>query len=69
MKGIKKAVKAYLESNNETMDGLAWEIGIGKSTLYAKLAGVTELTLSEAWRLSRVLGVSVDDLYAMTVAA
>ena len=68
MKTIQQAVTDYVSENNITKDALIEELGFGRSAFFMKMRGETELTISEAYRLSRKLGCTMDELYAMTKA-
>ena len=69
MKSIQEAVSDYIASTNTTKDAFAKELGFKRSAFYMKLRGDSEFSLSEAYRLSRALGCTVDELYAMTQVA
>lgn len=68
MPTIKDAVDQYLGDNNMTKEVLAEELGMGRSALFNKLRGSNEFSLPEAYKLSRMLGCTLDDLYEMTAA-
>ena len=68
MKDIKEAVDDYLDDNEMTKEALAEELGMSRSALFNKLRGSNELTLPEAYKLSRLLSCTLDELFAMTVA-
>lgn len=65
---IKDAVKEYVKSNHITKDTFAAEVGINRTTFFAKMRGASEFTITEAFNMSRVLGCTLDDFYAMTQA-
>lgn len=69
MKTIQQAVSDYVSENNTTKDAMAKELGFGRSAFFMKLRGDSEFTLNEAYRMSRALGCTVDDIYAMTTRA
>lgn len=69
MKTIHQAVSEYVADENTTKDALAKELGFSRSAFFMKLRGDSEFTLSEAYRLSRVIGCTVDDIYEMTKTA
>lgn len=69
MKTIQQAVSDYVADNDTTKDALAKELGFGRSAFFMKLRGDSEFTLGEAYRLSRTLGCSIDELHAMTQVA
>jgi plasmid maintenance system antidote protein VapI len=62
MDGLKVLVGNYAKSEGITKDELAERIGIGRSSLYAKLSGQTPWFLDEAVKLSGLLGITVDEL-------
>lgn len=44
------------------MGAVADKLGISRSSLFNKLRGSNEFSLSEAFNLSRILGMTVDEL-------
>lgn len=68
MKPVQEAVTDFVNEHNTTKDALAEKLGFGRSAFFAKLRGANEFTLAEAYRLSRELGCTLDDFYAMTTA-
>ena len=62
MDSIKERVGAYLERERVTKKELASKLGMSTVTLNSKLDGDTEFTFSQAIRLSRILGCTVNDL-------
>ena len=68
MKTVYEAVSDYVADNSTTKDAVAESLEIGRSTFFMKVRGASEFTLPEAYRLSRMLGCSIDDLYEMTQA-
>lgn len=66
MKTMQQAVTDYVSENNTTKDALIEELGFGRSAFFMKLRGDSEFTLSEAYRVSRKLGCTVDEIYEMT---
>ena len=69
MKTMQQAVTDYVSENNTTKDALIEELGFGRSAFFMKLRGDSEFTLSEAYRVSRKLGCTVDEIYEMTQTA
>ena len=69
MKSVQEAVSDYVSDNNTTKEALAKELDFGRSAFFMKLRGDSEFTLPEAYRLSRVLGCTVDEFYEMTQVA
>ena len=66
---LQEKVGQYVEDNETTMGAVADALGISRSSLFNKLRGSNEFSLSEAFALSRLLGLSLDDLYRLTDAA
>lgn len=66
MANIKETVDQYLDENNTTREEFARELGMGRSALFNKLKGSNEFTLPEAYKLSRILGCTLDELFVMT---
>ncbi len=62
MEYIKERVGAYVGRTGTTKREIAEALGIGENTLYAKLRGESEFTLSEAGKLADMLGCSIDSL-------
>lgn len=67
MQTIREYVNDYANDHNTTRDAIAAKAEIGRSSFYAKLRGASEFTLPEAYRLSKVIGCTIDELYSMTV--
>lgn len=63
---LQESVGRYVETNNTTMGAVADMLGISRSSLFNKLRGSNEFSLSEAFNLSRVLGISLDELYQLS---
>ena len=59
---IKQRVGAYLEGTGTTKEQLAHDLGISRGALYAKLNGTSDFSLPEAYKLSHLLGCTVEDL-------
>lgn len=62
---LQERVGQYVEANETTMGAVAGQIGISRSSLFNKLRGSNEFSLSEAFSLSRILGVSLDEFYQL----
>lgn len=69
MKTIQEAVTDYVSENNTTKDALIEELGFGRSAFFMKMRGDSEFTLSEAYRVAKKIGCTVDELYEMTQPA
>ena len=65
---LQEKVGRYVEANGTTMSAVADSLGISRSSLFNKLRGSNEFSLSEAFGLSRMLGLSLDELYRLTEA-
>lgn len=65
---LSEKVSEYAEENNETRDSIADKLGISRSSFFNKVRGSYEFSLSEAYKLSRLLGVTLDELRELTVA-
>lgn len=59
---IKERLGAYLAGTGSTKASVAKHLGISMQTLYSKLRGESEFTLSQAFALADLMGCSVDDL-------
>lgn len=62
---LQERVGQYVEASQTTMCEVADQIGISRSSLFNKLRGSNEFSLSEAFILSRILGVSLDEFYQL----
>lgn len=58
---LQEKVGQYVEANETTMGAVADKLGISRSSLFNKLRGSNEFTLSEAFNLSCILGMTVDE--------
>ena len=58
---VEVAQRAACEVSGE-MGAVADKLGISRSSLFNKLRGSNEFSLSEAFNLSRILGMTVDEL-------
>ena len=65
---LSEKVGEYAEKNNETRSSIADKLGISRSSFFNKVRGSYEFSLSEAYKLSRLLGVSLDELHELTVS-
>lgn len=65
---LSEKVGEYAEKNNETRDSIADKLGISRSSFFNKVRGSYEFSLSEAYKLSSLLGVSLDELHELTVS-
>ena len=59
---LKDRVTLYLSHTGTTREELARQLGMSTVSLRSKLNGSTEFSLSEAERLSGILGCTVDEL-------
>lgn len=62
MNSIKERVGAYVGKTGTTKKELAFALDMSEATLYSKLRGDSEFTLSEAGKLAELLGCSLDSL-------
>ena len=51
---LQEKVGQYVEANETTMGAVADKLGISRSSLFNKLRGSNEFSLSEAFNLSRI---------------
>lgn len=65
---LQEKVGEYAEAKGTTREAIADKMGISRSSFFNKLRGSYEFSLSEAFTLSRILGVSLDDFYRLTKA-
>lgn len=62
---LQEMVGKYAEKHCMTKDAIADKLGISRSSFFNKMRGSYEFSLSEAFELSRMLGISLDDLYEL----
>lgn len=63
---LQEKVGQYIEANGTTRDAIADRLHISRSSFFNKLRGSYEFSLSEAFNLSRIIGVSLDEFYRLT---
>lgn len=64
---LQEKVGQYVEANQMTMGAFAEKLGMSRSSLFNKMRGSNEFSLSEAFNLSRALGMSLDEFYQLAV--
>jgi DNA-binding XRE family transcriptional regulator len=62
---LQEKVGQYAKAKGTTKNAIADELGISRSSFFNKLRGSYEFSFGEAYRLSRILGVSLDDIYLL----
>lgn len=62
---LEDKVQEYVEQNGTTRDELATKAGMKRRSFYYKLSGESEFSLEESYKLSRILGISVDEFYEL----
>lgn len=65
---LQEKIDEYVDANGTTRDAIAEKLGMSRSSFFNKQRGSNEFSLSEAFNLSRILGVSLDELYALIAA-
>ncbi len=65
---LSEKVGEYAEKNGETKDSIADKLGISRSSFFNKLRGAYEFSFSEAYDLSRLLGISMDELHDLVAS-
>lgn len=60
---LSEKVNEYAERENRTRDSIADELGMSRSSFFNKVKGSYEFSLSEAYALSRILGVTLDEFH------
>ena len=68
MESIKNRIGIWRLATNKSNDDLLNELGMKKSAFYSKLNGTTEFSLSEAYKLAKILGCTVDDLFVNPIS-
>lgn len=66
---IRERVGAYLERDGVTKQNLAKQLGVSTVTLGSKLNGATEFSITEAIRLSQILGCTLNELISSPFGA
>lgn len=64
---LQEKVGQYVEANQMTMGAFADKLGMSRSSLFNKMRGSNEFSLFEAFNMSRILGVSLDEFYRLAV--
>jgi len=68
MTQVKEALLRYMDQSGKTYEDVACDLGVARTSLFNKVRGQYAFTLEEAYRLSRMLDCTLDDLYSMTQA-
>lgn len=66
MTQAKEAIHNYAKKSGKTMDDVAADLGIGRSTLFNKMRGEYKFTFDEGYAMAQMLGCSLEDFYEMT---
>lgn len=66
MQKVKEAIHDYAKANGKTIDDVASELEIGRTSLFNKMRGDFDFTLHEGYKLSRMFGCTMDEFYEMT---
>nr|WP_314638711.1 helix-turn-helix transcriptional regulator [uncultured Olsenella sp.] len=64
---LQEMVNEYAVEHGITKDVIADQMGISRSTFFNKMRGTYEFSLSEAYALARIIGVSLDEFYRVAV--
>lgn len=64
---MQEKVGQYVEANQMTMGAFADKLGMSRSSLFNKMRGSNEFSLSEAFNMSLILGMSLDEFYRLAV--
>lgn len=59
---LEKQVEEFVNASGMSRDQIATVLGLSRTSLYNKLSGKSEFTLDEAYILSRLLGITVDEI-------
>lgn len=62
IESIDNAITLFLRRSGKTQDQLADEMGVSTVTLMNKRKGLTDFKLSELVMLSKIVGLSLDEL-------
>ena len=63
METIGEMIAAYCERSGSTRQAIANDVGVTPNQLRRKLRGNAPIYLDEAGTLSKILGVSIEDVY------
>lgn len=69
IESIDNAITLFLRRSGKTQDKLADEMGISTVTLINKRKGLTDFKLSELVMLSKIVGLSLDELTGLNPSA
>ena len=69
IESIDNAITLFLRRSGKTQDKLADEMGISTVTLMNKRKGLTDFKLSELVMLSKIVGLSLDELTGLNPSA
>ena len=69
MSKLKELVDGYIDEHQTTREAIARELGMSKSSYFQKMRGEYDFSFEEAYKLSKMLDVTMDELYAITRAA
>lgn len=62
---LQKMTDDYAKARGVTKDAIADKLGISRSSFFNKMRGSYEFSLSEAFELSRMLGITLDELHEL----
>ncbi len=62
---LQEMIGEYADEHCMTKDAIADKLGISRSSFFNKMRGSYDFSLSEAFALSRMLGITLDDLYEL----
>lgn len=66
---IDNAITVYLRRNSKTQAQMASELGMSENTFSWKRRGIKEFTLSELLAVSRMCGMTPDEMLGMKAIA
>lgn len=69
IESIDNAITLFLRRSGKTQDQLADEMGVSTVTLMNKRKGLTDFKLSELVMLSKIVGLSLDELTGLNPSA
>ena len=65
---LSEKVGEYAEKNGKTRSSIADKLGMSRSSFFNKMKGTYEFRFSEAYELSRLLGVTLEALHELTTS-
>lgn len=62
---LSEKISDFAKTTGTTKDEIAKSLGISRSSFFSKIRGEYEFTFTEAYKLSTMLGMTVDEFYEL----